>query len=306
MENISPRLMAYLKSWYATTTRNKAEAGATIELTFEQFVGLMEKRQLASLQKAIDNNSIRYQQDENNPYAYVATWQSYAACSTGIYSKDTACICSRMKSQKINLAGPGDTLRPSHVANISKSLTGKPKSEEHCENISAGKKGRPIASWTDERKAERRAQIAAKKAVQEANQIDRQRPTKETTMIEVRIPVPIEEYFETRDMLETSFNEHSIPVVMSADTVLRTWAGFKFHNWFENHETYVDHFIGWGELGVPWQEDVMLAAVGHEFLDEDHRPQIVMIFMDDDEDAAFTAHQRTLALMFKLAWGGTA
>ena len=161
--NISDQLMAYLKSWYATSTDNQRKAGVEVALTFEEFLALFEKRQFSSLQKAIDLNRLRYQQDEKNQYAYVLTWQSYAARSTNILSKDTAIVCSRMKSSTINLPQKGDKLRPSHCQSLSRSLTGKPKSEEHRKNISEGKKGRKISGWTEERKAARRAQIAARK-----------------------------------------------------------------------------------------------------------------------------------------------
>ncbi|OAN51861.1 hypothetical protein [Sphingobium sp. TCM1] len=168
MENISPKLLAYLKSWYETTTKSKTAAGVVVNLTFDQFVSLLEKRQIVSLQKAIDANSIRYLQDENNPYAYVATWKSYAACSSGVYDINTACICSRMKSGQINLPAAGDKLRPSHCANISKSLKGVEKTEEHCQAISQAKKGKSISGWSDERRAARsalrQAQEAAKRA----------------------------------------------------------------------------------------------------------------------------------------------
>ena len=170
MENISTQLLAYLNSWYSTTVKSKANAGNTVNLTFDEFLSLFEKRQLASLQKSIDANRIRYQQDEKNQFAYVATWKSYAACSSGIYDINTALICSRMKSAQVNLPQAGDKLRPGHCANISKSLTGKAKSEDHCKNISEGKKGKEIVKWTEERKAARRelrqAQKAAKKGAQ--------------------------------------------------------------------------------------------------------------------------------------------
>ena len=138
--------------------------GVTVELTFQQFVGLFEQRQLYSLQKAIERNRLRYQQREKNEFAYVATWKSYNARSTNVWSVDTACICSRQKSATINLPQAGDTLRPEHCDAISRSLTGKPKSETRCQNISASKKGVPIRGWTEERKAARRAQLAARRA----------------------------------------------------------------------------------------------------------------------------------------------
>lgn len=162
--SISAQLMAYLKSWYETSTTKQRKAGVEVTLTFDEFLGLFDTRQIRSLQKAIEANRIRYQQDEKNQFAYVLTWRSYAARSTNVLSKETAIVCSRMKSSTINLPQQGDKLRPSHCQNISKSLTGKAKTEEHCHNISDGKKGQKIKGWSEERKAARRALIAAKKA----------------------------------------------------------------------------------------------------------------------------------------------
>jgi hypothetical protein len=166
--HLSERLSAYLESWHAGTVRKKREAGYEVTLTFQQFVALFEEHQLASLQRAIDADRLRYLQDEHNPFAYVATWRSYDACSTGIYSAETACICSRQKSKAINKVQKGSKLRQTHREAISRGLTGKARSEEAKEAISAGKKGVPIAPWSEERKAARsaarKAQEAAKRA----------------------------------------------------------------------------------------------------------------------------------------------
>lgn len=162
--SISPRLHAYLTSWFHTSTGNKADAGVVVELTFDQFLSLFEKRQLASLETAIMRNRLRDQQGSENPLAYVLTWRSYVARSSNVYSVETAMVCSRRKSAKLGLPAKGDMLRPSHCENISTSLTGVAKTDEHCANISAGKRGQKIAGWSDERKAERRQQIADRKA----------------------------------------------------------------------------------------------------------------------------------------------
>lgn len=128
-------------------------------------------------------------------------------------------------------------------------------------------------------------------------------------MIEVRISIPLDEYFQVKDDLEASFNEHQLIVVLSADTVIRTWAGLMFHDWFDKQEEFVDHYIAWGEIGVEWQSEPMLAAVSADFVDEGYQPRVVMTF--DDEASEFTErdeddakHARNLALMFKLAHGG--
>ena len=91
-----------------------------------------------------------------------------AARSTGKFNKDTAIICSRVKSAQVNLPQKGDKLRDNHCAGISAALTGKPKSEEHKSAISAASKGQSKAAWTPERKAARRQQIAERKAAKQA------------------------------------------------------------------------------------------------------------------------------------------
>lgn len=165
--SISTDLLEYLAKWYKTSTGKKVEEGVTVALSFNQFIALFEKRQLASLQKAIDGNYLFRQQHQENPYAYVFTWRSYRACSSNILNAETACVCSRLTSKQICLPQAGDKLRPNHCANISQSLTGKEKTAEHADNISKGKKGRSISAWTPERREARselrRAQEAAKK-----------------------------------------------------------------------------------------------------------------------------------------------
>lgn len=170
MENISPQLTAYLLSWYHTTVQSKTNAGVIVNLSFDEFLSLFEQRQLTSLQKSLDANRIRYQQEDKSPFAYVATWKSYAACSTGVWDINTALICSRMKSAQINLPAAGDKLRPSHCQNIGRALKGKSKSEEHCRNISDSKKGKKIAGWSEERKAARRALRQAQEAAKKGGQ----------------------------------------------------------------------------------------------------------------------------------------
>lgn len=80
---------------------------------------------------------------------------------SGELNRDTACICSRMKSATINLPAKGDKLRPGHAANIGKALTGRPKSQDHRKALSEATKGVPKAAWSEERKAARREQRRA-------------------------------------------------------------------------------------------------------------------------------------------------
>lgn len=130
-------------------------------------------------------------------------------------------------------------------------------------------------------------------------------------MIEVRIPIPLDEYLHVKIDLEVDFDRHGIVCILSADTVIRTWAGLMFHDWFDKQDEPVDYYIGWGELGVEYQDEPMLAAASADMVGEGYQPRIVMIFEEDgsespdytDEDAD---RAKNLAIMFKLAWGGGA
>lgn len=169
---ICPKLEAYLRSWHNTATTRKIKDGFTVELSFSDFLSLFQKHQLVSLQKRIDNDSIRYFMADTNQMAYVLTWTSYSARSSRVFDKNTATVCARWKSAQINLPQKGDELRPEHRANIGASLKDKPKSEDHKKAISDGSKGVAKAAWTPERKAarsaQRQAQEAAKKAAKES------------------------------------------------------------------------------------------------------------------------------------------
>ena len=170
MNQLSPNLTGYLRSWYDTTAENKRTEKVVVELTFDQFVSLFDKRQLRSLQKSIDCNRLRYMQSVDNAFAYVATWKSYAARSSNVWSVETALVCSRSKSATVNLPGPGDKLRPDHCANISKSLSGRRLSDDHKANISESSQGSTKAPWSEERRARmserRQREQATKRAAQ--------------------------------------------------------------------------------------------------------------------------------------------
>lgn len=148
---------AYLHRWYEESLRTKEAQGYTIDLSFEHFLALFSPKQLRSLEQSYVDGRIYHVQAAANPLAYVLTWKSYAACSTGLFNRNTACICSRQKSRQINMPNKGDVLRPSHRKKLSRKLTGVPKLQEHKDAISAASKGKPKAAWTPERKAERRA-----------------------------------------------------------------------------------------------------------------------------------------------------
>lgn len=160
---LSPRLEAYLRSWFITSTDNKRAKGATVNLTWDQFLALFTTKQLRKLEADIDAKCIRYRQAADEPKALVLTWRSYAAVSSGVFNADTAIICTRQQSAMINRVLPGSKLRPAHAANIGARLKGKPKSDEHKQAISASCKGQPKAPWSRERKLARQALLAFKR-----------------------------------------------------------------------------------------------------------------------------------------------
>lgn len=135
---LSPRLKAYLQSWFNTATGRKRAQGLIVELTFEQFVQLFKPRQIKTLEDAIAANRLRYLQQAANPFAFVLTWTSKEARAAGVFNASTAMVCSRQRSQQIHHLRAGDSHRPdtlvkmrkpksaSHKANMK-----KPKSEEH-------------------------------------------------------------------------------------------------------------------------------------------------------------------------------
>jgi hypothetical protein len=156
--------LAYLESWHETSTNNQKAAGVEVDLPFQDFLDLFGQDQLNSLQRAIDADRIRYQMDADNKFAFVLSWKSYSHRSSNKMNKDTAIICSRMKSAAINLPQAGDKLREAHKKAISESLTGLEKTDDHKKAIGEANKGKAKEPWSDERKEARRNLLAQKKA----------------------------------------------------------------------------------------------------------------------------------------------
>jgi hypothetical protein len=165
---LSHRLRSYLESWHKTSTTRKRNQGIKVDLSFDAFTALFSQKQFETLENAIWHNRLVFLQNRANRLAFVLTWRSYAARSTNVFNSETAMICCREKSARINKAGAGDVLRPAHAAKIRKALTGKPKTAKHRNNISKGCKGKPKVQWTDDRKAERRALNEAKRSARAA------------------------------------------------------------------------------------------------------------------------------------------
>lgn len=172
----SMSLQEYFVKWFTSAVTRMASKGVTIDITFLDFMTkVVTPRQYASLQKTMDAGWLNSRQATSNDRAYVITWKSYAARTSNVFNLETACFCTRAESEKRSKPAKGEALRPSHRANISKKLRGVPKTEEHAGAISEALTGRtlslehkqnlkkPKAPWTEERKAQRRAQIAARK-----------------------------------------------------------------------------------------------------------------------------------------------
>lgn len=129
-------------------------------------------------------------------------------------------------------------------------------------------------------------------------------------MIEVRIPIPFHEYLEVHQDLNATFDKHGIICVLSADTVIRTWAGLRFDEWFDQQKHFVDSYLGWGEVRKHESQKPMIAAISADLIDEIDQPYVVMIFQDEPCVESYYSEEeaqeaRDLALMFKLAHGGT-
>ena len=182
---LSPELTDYLTKWFNTSCAKQVAKGVIVNLTYSDFIELLTPRRAKSLQKAIDQGRLTGQQHEENPYAYVLTWISYAARSTYVFDKATACVCTRMESRSRNLMKQGDTMRPEHRDNLSRaltertfsdehrdslsaSLTGLAKTDEHRRAISESMKAVPPREWTQEQKDKMVATRAANKARKEA------------------------------------------------------------------------------------------------------------------------------------------
>lgn len=167
MKHLSKRLTGYLRSWYKTSTGRKAEQGTKVSLTFEQFASLFTPGQLMVLEYEIHNGTLRQLQNAKSKTALVLTWRSYKALKSNHFNVETAYVCSREASERVCHMVAGDSHTDEAKAKISEASKGKAKSEEHKEAISAACKGVSKAPWSEERKAARRAQIAARKAAQE-------------------------------------------------------------------------------------------------------------------------------------------
>ncbi len=166
---ISDRLGSYLKSWHKTSTTRQMGKGRVVELTYTDFLSLFTPGQLMGLEWAIQNDTLRQLQNEKSSEALVLTWRGYEAVASGHFNTRTAMICSRKTSEKKCRMVAGDTHTAETKARISKSKTGKRNSASHNKNISKATIGVSKSAWTPERKAARRALIAAKKAAKEAS-----------------------------------------------------------------------------------------------------------------------------------------
>lgn len=172
MVTISGRLSSYLQSWHKTSTARQKQKGRLVELTYPDFLALFTPGQLMGLEWAIQNDTLRQLQNENSSDALVLTWRSYEAVTNGQLNSQTAMICSRKASEKTCRMAAGDTHTAQTKARISKTKKGKRNSPKHNANISKATKGVAKAAWTPERKAARRALIAAKKAAKEQENLE--------------------------------------------------------------------------------------------------------------------------------------
>ena len=169
MDHLSKRLSGYLKSWHRTSTNKKREQGLDVNLTFGEFVALFTPNQILRLEWEIAKNSLRVLQNATSEEALVLTWRNYSALKSKRFDRETAYICPRSLSENICQMKAGDIHTDEARQKMSAASKGKPKSEAHKAATSAACKGVKKQPWSEERKAARRAQIAAKKLKQGAS-----------------------------------------------------------------------------------------------------------------------------------------
>ncbi|KQN09061.1 hypothetical protein [Sphingomonas sp. Leaf28] len=127
-------------------------------------------------------------------------------------------------------------------------------------------------------------------------------------MIEVRISIPLAEYLHIKDDLTEQFNQHGIVAMLSADSIIRTWAALKFGEWFHNQQASVYFHIGHGEIANEWDDTLQIAAIDAEMIGDGYQPRVVMTFFEEDDvDEEYREgvdRDKKLALLFKLTHGG--
>ncbi|KQN09060.1 hypothetical protein [Sphingomonas sp. Leaf28] len=168
MKHSTKALLGYLRSWHLTSTGKQRNKGHYVDLTFCEFLNLFDTKQLQKLRIALMDGKIKEVQNETNEHALVLTWRSYAARSSEEFTSETAFVCTREESFKINRSGTGDTLRPSHVHNMSEGLKGRTLSDEHRANISEACKGVAKPTWSEEKREKFKAVAAKREAAKRA------------------------------------------------------------------------------------------------------------------------------------------
>lgn len=141
---LSPKLSSFLASWHTTSGNYQRRQGRVFALSFEDFIGLWSKKQIAKLEGWLANGSLYVRLNQDNPYAYVLSWTSYAESQSRVMHKGNACICVRMKSFETCSMGKGDIHTEAAKALISAAMIGVPKSEGHKAKIGKKMKGKNL------------------------------------------------------------------------------------------------------------------------------------------------------------------
>lgn len=162
---ITANLHIYLSQRFDNTIAYHESKQRTITLTFEEYIELIEYRGgMARLQ--IAHNKHEESGNSSFRYGYVLTWRDHLASLDKIVSKNTMAWYTSDKSKVIGKMQKGEKHSEAskqlmsqkrqkdateHNANISKALTGRKQSPEHC----AARK----AMWAAKREAKALAQL---------------------------------------------------------------------------------------------------------------------------------------------------
>lgn len=149
----TPDTLAYLNGWLAKSERYQvAVKHRRFELTLDEFLTLWGADRLRKLDAWITTGMHGNRMHRKNPYGMVLTWRDSAARKSGVMNMQTARVTARVISQRECGITKGETHSPEACARISKSLTGKTKSEQHKRNISIAMQGRKRGPMSEEQK----------------------------------------------------------------------------------------------------------------------------------------------------------
>lgn len=175
---MSPTLSLFLQGWYEKAQTRQLARHRIFVLTYEEFLGLFNERQLKQLEKYADDGSLWARQNDENPYALVLTWKSFKAAKAEVMDASTAQICARYKSLIDCSMNEGDEHSDESKARIAKARLGTTQTQETKAKISSSMLGVHVGrQGTPEESARKSAaqkarwdRVRAEKAAQSGGQ----------------------------------------------------------------------------------------------------------------------------------------